>query len=206
MGVPDLIYNRLPTYLTLKCDRLPDFCFNTMKIYHIFYLCLILFFSCTSAKVTKVEATDNFALTNYKTFNFYEITANGEPVDPQYSNRIDILKSAIQQQLVGKGLTLAQGDPDLVVNIGIVTTEKVQTRQTDFRTDAPRYIGQRRYSWKSREVEVGRYQAGTVSVELVDPEQNEMVWQGVMEGIIPKKDAALQREANAAVAELFSKL
>lgn len=177
-----------------------------MKLYNVIYICLLLVFSCTSARVTKVDAADNFNLANYKTFNFYEITANGEPVDPQYANRIDILKSAIQQQLTGKGLTLAQSNPDLVVNIGIVTTEKVQTRQTDFRTDAPRYIGQRRYSWKSREVEVGRYQAGTVSVELVDPAKNEMVWQGVMEGVIPKKDKALQREANAGVTELFSKL
>ncbi|MDQ3291695.1 MAG: DUF4136 domain-containing protein, partial [Bacteroidota bacterium] len=160
----------------------------------------------SSTRVTNVEAADNFALTNYKTFNFYEITTNGEPVDPQYNDRINILKTALQQQLSSKGLTLSPTNSDLLVNIGIVTTEKVQTRQTNFRTDAPRYIGQYRYSWKSQEVEVGRYREGTVSVHLVDPTKNELVWQGVMEGIIPKKNTALQREVNAGVTELFSKI
>ncbi|PSR54523.1 DUF4136 domain-containing protein [Adhaeribacter arboris] len=177
-----------------------------MKTVFSICLCLMGLFGCRTTRVTNTQAAANFALTNYKTFNFYEITANGEPVDPQYNNRITILKNAIQEQLTQKGLTLNQTNPDILVNIGIVTTEKVQTRQTDFRTDAPRYIGQYRYSWKSQQVEVGRYREGTVSVHLVDPTKNELVWQGVMEGIIPKKDAALQREVNAGVIELFNKL
>ncbi|QMU30321.1 DUF4136 domain-containing protein [Adhaeribacter radiodurans] len=128
-----------------------------MKCNFFIYCCLLALLSCSSTRVANIQAADNFVLSNYKTFNFYEITANGEPVNPQFNNRIDILKSTIQQQLTSKGLTLSQTNPDLLVNVGIVTTEKVQTRQTDFRTDAPRYIGQYRYSWKSQQVEVGRY-------------------------------------------------
>ncbi|QNF33184.1 DUF4136 domain-containing protein [Adhaeribacter swui] len=175
---------------------------------NIFFVLLVLtgLWGCSAARVSNIEATDNFTLTNYKTFNFYEVTNNGEPVDAQYNNRIAILKNAIQQQLTAKGLTLAPTNPDLLINLGIVTTEKVQTRQTDFRTDAPKYIGQRRYSWKSQQVEVGRYRQGTVSVHLVDPSKDELVWQGTMEGIIPKKDAALEKEVNAGVTKLFSKL
>ncbi len=175
---------------------------------NIFFILFSLFglLGCSAARVKNMEAADNFALSNYKTFNFYEITNNGEPVDPQYNNRIAILKNAIQQQLTAKGLTLAPTNPDLLVNLGIVTTEKVQTRQTDFRTEAPRYIGQRRYSWKSQQVEVGRYRHGTASVHLVDPTKDELVWQGTMEGVIPKKDAALEKEVNAGVTKLFSKL
>ena len=32
-----------------------------------------------------------------------------------------------------------------------------------------------RYTWRSREVEVGRYREGTVSVHLVDSDRNELV-------------------------------
>ncbi|RDC64967.1 DUF4136 domain-containing protein [Adhaeribacter pallidiroseus] len=177
-----------------------------MKNIFLIFFSLIGLFGCSAARVTNVDAADNFALTNYKTFNFYEITNNGEPVDAQYNNRIAILKNAIQQQLTAKGLTLTSTNPDLLVNLGIVTTEKVQTRQTDFRTDAPKYIGQRRYSWKSQQVEVGRYRQGTASVHLVDPTKDELVWQGAIEGVIPKKDAALEKEVNAGVSKLFSKL
>lgn len=174
-----------------------------LTIFLLFILCVV---ACTPAvRIEKTEAAPGFSLVNYKTFNFYEITTNTESTDPSYNNRINILKNAIQQELTEKGLTLTPTDPDLLVNIGVVTAEKVQTRQTTFR-EAPRYIGQRRYSWKSQEVEVGSYRQGTVTVDLVDAAKNAMVWEGVAEAIIPRKEAQLQKTINAGVSKLFARL
>jgi hypothetical protein len=36
--------------------------------------------------------------------------------------------------------------------------------------------GGRNYSWLAREVAVGRYRDGTVTVHLVDRTQNKLVW------------------------------
>ena len=172
----------------------------------ILLLFMLYFVACTpTVRIEKTEAAPGFSLANYKTFNFYEITSNTESTDPSYNNRINILKNAIQQELTAKGLTLTPTNPDLLVNIGVVTAEKVQTRQTTFR-EAPRYIGQRRYSWKSQEVEVGSYREGTVTVDLVDTDKNTMVWEGVAEAIIPRKEAQLQKTVNAGVAKLFARL
>jgi hypothetical protein len=161
---------------------------------------------CTSVRVNNTEAAGGFALNKYQTFGFYEISANGEAVAPAYNHQVNLLKSAIQQELTAKGLTFSPTDPDLLVNIGVVTREKVQTRQTDFRTDAPKYIGQRRYSWRSEEVEVGRYKEGTVSVHLVDRESNALVWKGAVEAIIPRREAQLQKTIDAGMTKLFERL
>jgi Domain of unknown function (DUF4136) len=161
---------------------------------------------CSSVRVQSPEVASGFALADYKTFGFYQISANGEAADQPYQHQINLLQSAIQQQLTAKGLTYAPADPDLLVNIGVVTREKVQTRQTDFRTDAPRYIGQRRYSWRSEEVEVRRYQEGTVTVDLVDRKKDALVWKGTAAAVIPRKEARLQKTIAAGVTKLFEPL
>jgi hypothetical protein len=159
---------------------------------------------CTTVRIKKNEATTGFALADYQTFGFYDVST--KPAERAYTHQVNLLKSAIQQQLSNKGLSYAAVNPDLWVNIGVVTREKVQTRQTDFRTDAPRYMGQRRYTWRSQEVEVGRYKEGTATVDLVDREMNALVWTGVMEAIIPRKEARLQKTIAAGIDKLFGEL
>ncbi|MGV3586162.1 MAG: DUF4136 domain-containing protein [Adhaeribacter sp.] len=178
-----------------------------MKNIKLILLGLLWLVACTApVRILNTDSMPGFALTNYKTFNFYEVTTESENNDADYTNRVNILKQSIQQELARKGLSLNPTNPDLLVNIGVVTREKVQTRQTDFRTDAPRYIGQRRYSWKSQEVEVDRYREGTVTVHLVDAEKNLLVWKGAAQAIVPKKEKKLQKTVEAGVAKLFAKL
>jgi len=174
-----------------------------MKTIICYLICIAGLISCTATRIKSTEAAPGFNLTNYKTFNFYEISANGEAADETYNSRVNLLKNSIQEQLTAKGLVLNPNNPDLLVNIGVVTTEKVQTRQTNFREDAPRYIGQRRYTWKSQEVEVARYKEGTVTVDLVDPQKNEMVWKGTGVAVIPKDESKLRETIEEGVAKLF---
>lgn len=160
--------------------------------------------ACTSAKVLNREPSDNFSLAQYKTFNFFEVDAGGDSTltDADYQAGIALLKREIARQLTLHGLQQS-ANPDLKVNIGLVVKEKVQTRDTDFRTDAPRYVGQRRYSWKSEQVEVGRYKEGTATVHLVDNAKNQMVWRGVVEDVIAAKPDKRDAQVTAAMAELF---
>lgn len=170
-------------------------------------LCAIVLASCSSTKVLENDANDGFRLSQYQTFNFYDIEASGDTSDmAAYKEGTTALKNAVAKQLIARGLTQTTANPDLLVNIGIVVKDKVQTRETDFRTDAPRYMGQRRYSWKSSEVEVGRYKEGTVTLHLVNRQENKMVWKGVVSGILPNKPAKLQAQANDAMTTLFEKV
>lgn len=180
-----------------------------MKKQVISLIYIFLFWSvwaCSTVKIVDTEPADNFSLSNYRTFNFYDVEAEGNALSADYLKRVDILKSEIAKQLQKRGLSHSTSEPELLVNLGIVVEEKVQTRQTDLRTDAPRYIGQRRYSWKSEQVEVGRYKHGTVTVHLVDRAQNKMMWRGIAEGVIPTKTKKLERTIAEGAQELFARI
>ncbi|MGV3502424.1 MAG: DUF4136 domain-containing protein [Adhaeribacter sp.] len=175
------------------------------KQWHLILICLGLL-GCTTVQVKNTEAGPGFALHHYQTFGFYEPDTQNIPAEQAYQDQVMLLQNAIRDALRAKGLAYEPAGPDLLVNIGVVTQEKVQTRQTDFRTDAPRYIGQRRYSWHSEEVEVGRYQEGTVSVHLVDRQKNDLVWKGTATAVIPRQQARRQKTISTGINKLFESL
>jgi len=145
-----------------------------------------------------------FALSNYKTFDFYLVEAD-TAVLPQYAHRIVWIKEEISGYFTGRGLSQSAKNPDMLINIGIVVEEKIQTRETSIR-EAPVFIGQRNYSWQSKEVEVGRYNEGTVTVDLVDRQKNALMWTGVAQSIIEKKDANSKKNIAEGVPKLFAEL
>jgi hypothetical protein len=174
-----------------------------MKIKVVFLL-VVMTSGCSPVKIINTEPAAGFALSNYKTFDFFKTESSGD-ISPQFNERIELLKTEIGKQLVARGLHQGSEDADLLINIGVVVEEKIQTRETDFRTDA-RYMGQRNYSWKSEEVEVGRYREGTITLHLVDRIKNAMVWRGAANGIIPEKDAKVKETIAIGVEELVKKI
>lgn len=160
--------------------------------------------ACSSSKVLNTEKADNADFSTYKTFDFYQVEARGDTISKDFNDRVVKLQDAIALKMQRLGYLLSKTNPDLFINIGIVVKEETQTRQTDFRTDAPRYAGQRRYSWKSEQVETGSYRAGTVTVHLVDAKQNKMVWKGAIQDIIPKKESRLDAAIKKGVDKLLA--
>ncbi len=160
---------------------------------------------CATVNVSKTETAPGVDFTKYKSFEFYALTATGDTVSANFAKNTDLLKEAIVTEMKKRGYTKVITSPDLLINIGIVVTEKIQTRQTDFRTDAPKYMGQRNYSWKSEEVEVGRYKEGTVTVDVVDAAANQMVWKGVAESVLPGKQAKMPDVIREGILKLFEK-
>ncbi|MFD2245619.1 DUF4136 domain-containing protein [Pontibacter ruber] len=178
---------------------------NKISFRYLWLLTLCLL-ACSPITILDTESEDDFHLANYKTFDFYEVETSGDAIGPEYKEQLDYLKQEIEAQLKTRGLTRSSANPDLKVNMGIVLAEKVQTRETDIRTDGPRYMGQRRYTWKSQEVEVGRYKEGTLSVHLVDNSNNEMVWQGAAESIVPEDPGKQQRRIAEGVQKLIASI
>lgn len=179
---------------------------QTVRLFLLLSLLLAGMVSCSPVRVLETEADQGFQLSNYQTFDFYEVEASGNALAP-YALQLDYLKQEIADQLQQRGLTRSSTNPDLKVNLGIVVAEKVQTRQTNILTDPPYYIGQRRYTWRTREVEAGRYKQGTLSLHLVNNAENELVWQGAAEGVLPDDNTAkVQKRISEGVQKLVEKI
>src|SRR4028119_1651819 len=104
---------------------------------------LILLSGCSTAKVLNTEKAEDADFSTYKTFDFYQVEASGDTATQRFTDRVQKLEDAIALKMQKFGYLLSKTNPDLLINLGIVVNEEVQTRQTDFRTDAPRYLGQR---------------------------------------------------------------
>jgi predicted NUDIX family phosphoesterase len=115
-------------------------------------------------------------------------------------DNIDYLKTAIAKELQAKGLR-KESNPDLAVNIGVVVEEEVQTRETDYQD--MHYMGQRNYYWEVQELPVGKYKVGTVSIELVDTENNKVVWQDSERNVINNNPKKVQRKIEKGAARIF---
>ncbi|HEX5169251.1 MAG TPA: DUF4136 domain-containing protein [Cyclobacteriaceae bacterium] len=167
----------------------------------------LVIFICSCAPQVKIVGTkpaEGTSLNNYKTFDFYQFNTEVVP-SPTFNLRTGWLKDEIAKQLNARGLSQSSDNPDLLVNIGVVIEEKVQTRETTIR-DAPMYTGQRNYSWQSQEVAVGTYEEGTVTIDLVDRMKNEMIWEGVASSILVKSDESSKKNIAQGMEALFAKI
>ena len=53
---------------------------------------------------------------------------------------------------------------------------------------------------------MGRYHEGTATVDLIDRQKNALMWQGVAQSIIEKKDANSKKNIAIGVQKLFAEL
>jgi hypothetical protein len=168
-----------------------------------FFALLLSLAACTTERVQYARPQPNVNFQAYKTYNFMDVTARNEAAFQGPGTGIATLKQAIGRELSRRGYQ--QSDtPDMLVNIGVVTQDKVQTRETRIQ-EAPVYIGQRRYHWQSQEVVVGRYEEGTATIELVDAARQELIWQGAVKSVLTPDEAKLTERINKAITALFAK-
>lgn len=161
-------------------------------------------FACNPVRITNSYSAKNVDFGQYRTFDF---TEDGQTGAYSFaSEETHVVREEIARQLEKRGLTRSTANPDLLVNLDVAVEEKVQTRQTNLVTDPLNYIGQRRFVWRSQEIPVGRYQQGTLTVNLVDRQKNKLIWQGEAEGVLPSNPKKLQRAIAEGGDRLFSQL
>lgn len=174
-----------------------------MKTLLVAALLLTAATACSPVRVESTTQTPGVDFAAYKTYNFLDVTARNQAAFAGGAVGIEELKRAVGRELERRGYQRADA-PDVWVNIGVVTQEKVQTRETTIR-DAPVYIGQRRYRWESQRVPVGTYQEGTATVDIVDAARNTQIWQGVAASTLSKDPEKLAARIDEGIADMFEK-
>ena len=177
---------------------------NLILKFFYFGLILIVYSGCIPVKLDSHYTDPEADFSQYKTFDFYDLSFDSFDKRPPRQESANLLKSSIENELKNRGYKLEE-NPDIIINIGAVVSQEVQTREANIRTDGMRYMGQRNYSWSADEIEVRRYDVGTVTLDLVDSNKKELIWQAVIEGTIHKKDEKIQKSIEKAVKVAFEK-
>lgn len=175
---------------------------------NISILLSVMLVACSSVRINDVKKANDFTLSKYKTFGFFQVEASGDALGQDYASNLELLKNAITKQFMAKGISSTTDTPDLMVNIGIAISQEVQTRETSFADPGDRvaYMGQRNYHWQSQEVAIGTYKQGSVTVDLVDRQTGELVWQGTAESIVPEKEKNIPALIDEGMQKLFEQL
>lgn len=170
------------------------------------WLAAILIFpmACMPVRVVDYQKNSETDLTQYKTYSYHAVE---EPDNKgiHFAENLVLLQKAIDVEMEKRGYTKLESGGDLLLNIGIVIAEVVQTRQTDLRTDGMQYMGQRNYHWESQEVEVDRYDEGTIAIDFIDMNKKVLVWKGTVAGTTTENRKKIEARINTAIENLFKK-
>jgi hypothetical protein len=173
-----------------------------------FYISFLALFFCACAPAFKtkgVQLIDGADLQQYHTYDFYQITAQGDTSHISFNIRSDVMKNAVISEMNKRGFKKVTANPDLLINIGIVSKNQIQNKTSNFNQSGPYYLGQPNYQWKTSDQEIGRYKDGTATMRLVDAKQNKLVWQGSVQGIVPDRELQLEDAIKQAIVKLFTK-
>ena len=119
------------------------------------------------------------------------------------------LRNAVSREMEARGYTQAN-NPDLKVNFYLHTQEKIKTTQTPTSTGYYGYRGSRYGTWGGYgggvgyETRVTQFTEGTLNVDLVANNRDQLVWEAVMVGKISDDVLDnLESKVNEAIAEVF---
>lgn len=177
---------------------------RTTAIPCFFLLLGFLLSTCSSTNVLYDDINPDADFSQYRTFDFYKVNVDNQSKLEPHMENLEKVKAAIRQEMEQRGFTYSEADPDLRLNLGIVLEDQVQTRETDIR-DAPIYTGSRNYHWESEEVVVREYETGTLVLDVVDANNEELLWEGSAKDVITQNQSKMEKRINNLIKRLFEK-
>jgi hypothetical protein len=141
---------------------------------------LIGFLAAISAQAQSVQ-TDydrSFNFSNLKTFSFAVQTRGA--TDPLAADSLNDgrIRSGLESQLIANGFKTDAGKPDFVIAYYVTTKNKLNVQ--DYGYGPPRWFG-------SRDIRVNQYSEGTLMVDFIDTNTNQVVWRGRASGTLEMK-------------------
>jgi hypothetical protein len=157
-------------------------------------VCVVLSACETQSIKTRSQTDPSANLSSYHTYGFV-----AEPGTNRsgYSTPItSYFKTAITREMNARGYTLAESNPDLLINFNTNAREQVDIRSTPSMSYGVGY-GYGYYGYRGgmyaagpiggTDVETVRYKQGTANIDVVDAAKKQLVWEGVAEGKITDK-------------------
>ena len=178
-------------------------------------LCLLLISGCASTVDVTTDYDQSANFSQYRTFSFYQDRPS-QPRDAatNFDTSLDLyLRNAVRQSLTNQGLRYDTSSPDLKVayDVAVSTETEVNTNYAyppGFGYGYSYWYGYRynygfsRFATPYRTI--NQYREGTVVVDLVDPDTNELVWRGIGEAAVDMRGNIEQERINTIVSDILN--
>jgi hypothetical protein len=160
--------------------------------------------ACASKPVVRTQSAPALDLQKYQSFGFVE---HPDTDKAGYTTLVTrYLKDAVSREMVARGYTRSD-HPDLLVNFTTGSKDKVEG---DSWPDVG--LGWGRWSrgwgwggtWGSRDIRTTT--EGSLTIDVVDPQQKELIWSGTAKGRVTTRDEDNPQSAiDKAVTAIFTK-
>ena len=175
-----------------------------MKRLSLIALTTMFLASCVSIKVTSdFDKTADFE--SYKTYAFTQEALN---LNVDELNRKRVI-NAVEKELGLKGFSKSE-TPDVLIDMNLVA-KTIQTATANTSGGGGYYGAGYRYGYgggfSTTTINYDSYQEGTLFVDIIDVDKNQLVWQGRGVGTLNPDISAAKRESNInyAAEKIFSK-
>ena len=143
--------------------------------------------ACQTHPQVRSQSAPNLDLTRYTTYGFMEKPSTDTAGYTTLTTRY--LEEAVSREMASRGYTRSD-KPDLLVNFNVATKDKIESRGPSVGVGYGGGWGWRRgYAWGASYGgnDIQNYTEGSLTVDLVDRERNELVWSGTAVGRLTKK-------------------
>jgi len=166
---------------------------------------LILAGGCSSPLKVSTDYDKAVDFTKYKTFGFYQLQDKSGAVSQLNQNRII---DAVKKQMVAKGFTENDANPDVLVNVVAIFKDKQQvTANTNYYGYGGYY---RPYAWGggmasgTTTYSTYDYKDGTLMIDVIDAAKKQLIWQGTGNKEIDKPSKNPDQAINEAVQKIMA--
>ncbi len=160
-------------------------------------LMLISCKSITDLKTT-TEFDENANFASYKSYKFFDGISLSDTKDNYSSENRRSIENAIHKQLKKKGMNETE-TPDLAVNFLVIDQHKSES-MTHTSYQEQHYGG-----LTHLDTYIKDYEQGTLIIDLVDIQQNNLVWRGLGTGVITGNQEDSEDITQEAVKKILSK-
>ena len=141
--------------------------------------------ACASGPDIRRDMSPTAKFGSYKTFGYFgELATDRAGYETVFTAR---LKDATRRQMESKGYVYSDTDPDLLINFYANVEDKQEIRSTPVSMGYYGYRGHFGYGISTPQVETYNYQAGTLTIDLVDRKENALAWNATAEGRVSKE-------------------
>jgi hypothetical protein len=151
---------------------------KTIRVIGMLGMLLGLLVVSAAAQSVQTDYDRAFKFSNLKTFSF--VVQKRGATDPLAADTLNDgrIRTAMESQLTGKGFHMETEKPDFVIAYYVTTKNKLSVQ--DYGYGPPRWFG-------SRDIRVNQYSEGTLMVDFIDTNTNQVIWRGRASGTLELK-------------------
>lgn len=179
---------------------------KTKATSYLLLMAILILAACSSGVNISSQYEEDIDFSKYSTFRMLPIQHEGNDRFEFSEVNQQVLKEAIVNELQSMSFSQNESNPDVMIHTTIGIEQRTQMRERTLQ-DGAYYMGQRNYSWSASDsILVGYYDEGSLIVNMIDADKNQVVWHGTAQKALKNKPADdWEDRVRQAVADLFAK-